>query len=220
MTQAQLAFIKDEEGWNDPWKVPPLATSGVTIGYGYDLGQVMPPAFLNDWGALDLFTKNVLRTYAGPRNRGDAVRQRVARDSALRQTHVSPEIALGVLVNKSWPFYTAIAFKTFPGLESFKESAPDTVFALTSLVYNRGGRIDEADWDHPENFRREEIRFIIDYVAEGNLPRIADMLVIMARLWRGRDGAPGLVRRRIREATLVDPTVVERLGELKELWGA
>lgn len=210
LTDAQKKFITEEEGFNVPWKVPPLRTSGITIGYGYDLGQTTDGQFKRDWQKV-LSADDIVRLgkFCGPRWRGN-VAIAASHDASLRSVNITPAMALQVLEEKSWPKYEADANIAFPGLDQLVD---DAQFALTSLVYNRGGRLDETDWDHPENWRRSEMRAIRDAVKDRHLPNIADGLVLMSLLWAGK-GVPGLVKRRLREAKLVDPKVEARIPSL------
>lgn len=216
LTPKARELIRHHEGLNQPSKVPPLDTSGITLGFGDDLGQHPKGDPLIEWGEVGIPPEQLRRLRGVVGLRGQA-----ARDAAigLRDIRISESQALAVFLHVLWPRYAALAEQAFPGLREMAVYAPDAACALVALVYNRGGKVDEADLDHPENFRREEMRFIRDAVLETNLPKIANNLVIMARLWNGK-GVPGLLKRCIDEAILCDPHVVERLGELKALWAA
>ena len=171
--------------------VPP-EDSGVTIGIGYDLGQVDILTFQRDWGNyLPADQLSALRACVGLK--------RGAARSALRNVKhiVIPfEVAEQVFINYSLPDAINNTMRAFPGSEQLH---PDIFGALVSLVFNRGGGLKDA----PGSNRREEMRELRDLIYTGNLALIPSKFREMKRIWsKGKAG--GLLRRREDEARLVE----------------
>ncbi len=166
--------------------------SGVTIGFGYDLGYVTVDQFESDWGER-------IRRDAGQRLEAAvglrALRAR-NRTGELSNIRVSRKTAERVFDTRSLPLYELRTAQAFPGAEALPEDARG---ALVSLVYNRGtSMVDNS----PED-RRREMRAIRAAAAAGDLAEIAAQLRAMKRLWEGK-GLGGLITRREEEAQLVE----------------
>jgi hypothetical protein len=171
--------------------VPP-EDSGVTIGIGYDLGQVSRDTFLADWsGVLSREDLQALSTCIGLR-RGSA-------RSALRRVkhiYIPFEDADRVFKTRSLPRAIKSTLDAFPG----SDRLPGDAFgALVSLVYNRGSAVH----DRPGSNRRIEMRQIRQMVATGRFAEIPNTIRQMKRIWSGRT-ARGLLRRREDEARLFE----------------
>ena len=170
----------------------PGGQSGVTIGFGYDLGYVTADQFESYWGER-------IRRDAGQRLKAAVglralrARNRVGELSNIR---VSRKVAGEVFDTRSLPLYELRTAQAFPGAEALPEDARG---ALVSLVYNRGtSMVDNS----PED-RRREMRAIRAAAAAGDLAEIAAQLRAMKRLWEGK-GLGGLITRREEEAQLVE----------------
>ena len=194
ISYATRALILETEGFSSKpeW---PGGQSGVTIGFGYDLGYVTVDQFESDWGELlrpDV--RQRLKAVIGVR----ALRAR-NRAGELSDIRVSHKAAEQVFDTRTLPLYEFRTAQAFPGVEALPENARG---ALVSLVYNRGTTMVD---DSPED-RRREMRAIRNAVAEGDLAEIAAQLRAMKRLWEGK-GLGGLIARREEEAQLVESTV-------------
>lgn len=149
----------------------PGGQSGVTIGFGYDLGYVTVDQFESDWGER-------LRPDAGRRLkavvglRALRARNRIGEISDLRVSRVAAEQVFGM---RTLPLYELRTAQAFPGVDALPEDARG---ALVSLVYNRGASMVD---NSPED-RRREMRAIRDAVAAGDLAEIAAQLRAMKRL--------------------------------------
>ena len=187
LSERAKALILDAEGLNRPGKWPGGA-SGITIGYGYDLGQVKVERFVADWGEL-LPVAQVKRLKAAIGLQGAKAQ---AAASGLADIVIKEDVSLKVFLSRTIPEYQRQTEAAFPGLAKL---APDAQGALVSLVYNRGPSM--------TGDRRKEMRAIRDAVAQGDLKEIASQLRAMKRLWRGQ-GLPGLLKRRDAEAALVE----------------
>lgn len=195
--QKAIDLILLSEGIDQPAKWPGGA-SGITLGYGYDLGY--EKTFAEDWGGLLTPAQiKVLRNALGKRG-ADA--KRIAR--AFGGIKISRDGAMQVFMSKTLPKYEAQTFLAFPGVEKL----PPLAFgALVSLIFNRGGRMDGD--------RMREKRAIRDAIkahARGQMPRVECLRVIaqqlrsMKRLWVGK-GLDGLLTRREAEAKLVEQAI-------------
>jgi GH24 family phage-related lysozyme (muramidase) len=192
MAFSQKAFdlILSFEGMGQPRQWPG-GESGVTIGFGYDLGYVTAAQFQADWGdqlSADVMTK--LKTAIGLK--GIPAKNKAAQ---LKDVHIDRAPALEVFTNRTVPSYEAQTRAAFPGFDALPTDAQG---ALVSLVFNRGASM--------AGDRRKEMRAIRDAVPGGDLQEIADQLRAMKRLWVGK-GLDGLLRRRDAEADMVEACI-------------
>ena len=194
ISDAARDLILETEGFSSKpdW---PGGQSGITIGFGYDLGYVTVDQFESDWD--ELVRRDALpRLSAVVGLRGLRARNRVGTLSDIRIARRAAEQVFGA---KTLPLYELRAAQAFPGLDALPE---DVRGALVSLVYNRGTSMVDRS---PED-RRREMRAIRDAVAAGDLAAIAAQLRSMKRLWEGK-GLDGLIARREDEAQLVESAI-------------
>lgn len=191
LSPAARALILEAEGFNAKpgW---PGGQSGVTIGFGYDLGYVTVDQFESDWGER-IRPDALERLKAVVGLRALRARNRIAELSDLR---IPRSAAEQVFDARMLPLFELRTAQAFPGVDALPEDARG---ALVSLVYNRGtSMIDNSSDD-----RRREMRAIRAAVAAGDLAAIAVQLRAMKRLWQGK-GLGGLIARREQEAQLVE----------------
>lgn len=163
--------------------------SGVTIGCGWDCGYNKRANLDSDWAILPQDTRNRLAVTLGKtKNEAKAILPMV------KDIVIPWNVAYNVFINVTVPKWFATTAKTYPGLYNLPK---DAQAALVSLVFNRGGLIDNSD-------RRKEMKAIRDHVATGNLKAIASEIRKMKRLWIGTDVEAGLIKRREAEAKLVE----------------
>jgi GH24 family phage-related lysozyme (muramidase) len=193
-SQKALKLITDFEGLNQPGRWPGHL-SGITLGYGYDLGYVTVDQFESDWEGS--FTDEEFERLKEAVGKRGADAQALA--PRLADIECTPLDAQRVLLERAIPAYTDRARRTFPG---FDQLPLDAQGALVSLVYNRGGSMR----DSPGTDNRREMRAIRDLVPRMDLAGIAAQLRSMKRLWEGK-GLAGLLRRREAEAALVESCV-------------
>jgi GH24 family phage-related lysozyme (muramidase) len=193
-SERALQLILQFEGLNQPGKWPGGA-SGITLGYGYDLGHVSPAAFLVDWEGC-FVSDHAARLQRAIGRTGTAAREMAP---ALADIRCRAADSRRVLVQVSLPLYVQRTRRAFPG---FDVLPLDLQGALVSLVYNRGTSMSDA----PGTDNRREMRAIRDLVSRGTMAGIADQIRSMKRLWIGK-GLDGLLRRRDAEAALVDSAV-------------
>ncbi len=194
ISAAARKLILDAEGLSakPDW---PGGQSGVTIGFGYDLGYVTVDQFESDWGeALPASAVARLKEVVGLRVL--RAKNRVAGLADIRITRAQAE---QIFTLRTLPLYEFRTAQTFPGVDKLPEDARG---ALVSLVYNRGTSMTD---NSPED-RRREMRAIRDVVANDDLKEIATQLRAMKRLWLGKK-LNGLIARREQEAKLVESCV-------------
>jgi GH24 family phage-related lysozyme (muramidase) len=181
--------LSSRPGW-------PGGQSGVTIGFGYDLGYATVDQFESDWGErIGPDAGERLRAVVGLR----ALRAR-NRIGKLADIRVSRNVAEQVFDTRTLPLYELRTAQAFPGVEALPENVRG---ALVSLVYNRGTSM----VDKSPNDRRREMRAIREAVAAGDLAEIVAQMRAMKRLWEGK-GLGGLIARREKEAQLVESAMV------------
>ena len=190
-----IDLILEFEGIDQPWKRPP-GDSGITIGYGCDLGYTTVAEFTDYWKRhLSLNDFNLLLTAIG--KKGGAAEAIESRFRGI--TPITKAQAREVFDRCIIPKWTKKAADTFPGLEVL---TPNQRGVLTSLVFNRGTLLDGS--------RRTEMKNIA-VILKSNLSlqekvdKITTQFLAMQRVWPSDDpqsGHPGLRRRRRAEAAL------------------
>jgi GH24 family phage-related lysozyme (muramidase) len=187
LTDKVKKMIMDFEGLNQPARWPE-GNSGITLGFGYDLGYATVDQFESDWGPyLTPVQLSRLRDAVG--KRGIAARNRAVQ---FKDIKIKRKDAEAVFLERNIPLYSLKTEMAFPGVTKLP---PDAQGALVSLVFNRGTSM--------EGDRRSEMRAIRDAVAKGDLQEIAKQLRSMKRLWANK-GLDGLLVRREEEAKLVE----------------
>ena len=108
---------------------------------------------------------------------------------------VNWEQAMDIFTNLTWPKFTKLAEKTFPGLS---ELHPDAYGAIISLVFNRGTSL--------KGDSRKEMVNIKNLITKKDYKKIAKEFRNMKRIWVGKN-LDGLLERREAEAKLVEQCV-------------
>ncbi|RAA57033.1 pesticin C-terminus-like muramidase [Burkholderia multivorans] len=185
-------LILDSEGFGEIPYVPKNSqSSGVTIGYGYDLGQQTEAMVRSDFDGF--FTEDeITRLLTALGKRGDEARKFIP---SLADIKISEPKALEMAkrVKKRYAQFTVDAF---PGATKLH---PHCQGALLSLVYNRGAQLE----DKPGQKSRTHMRNIRAAIENKNLPEVAVQLRAMKVLWEGT-GNDGLLKRREKEAVLFE----------------
>jgi GH24 family phage-related lysozyme (muramidase) len=162
--------------------------SGVTIGFGFDMGYTTDKQFMLDWsGSLNLNFINALRPTIGIKG----IQAKAMLKGEILNVRIPYNTAYEVFVKSSLPRYYAMTKKIYPNMDLLNE---DTQGALVSIVYNRGNKL--------EGDSRAEMRAIVDLIAKQDYEGIAEQIEKSKRLWEGK-GLDGLVTRRESEADLV-----------------
>jgi GH24 family phage-related lysozyme (muramidase) len=201
--QKAVNLILTSEGVDQPGRWPG-GGSGITLGYGCDIGA--DPASLEFWRGI-LADDQISRLETAKGITGRAAAQIQTRFHDIKVTEAQ---ARDVFLRQSLPREEKLTANAFPG----SESLPGPAFgALVSLVYNRGTDL--------RGDRRREMLAIHDaiinsakneegedpQVRQNNLLRfIANEFRSMKRLWVGQ-GLDGLLDRRNAEADLVESAI-------------
>lgn len=154
-------------------------SSGVTIGYGYDLGQQeisSARTMLSDYYTAT----QVERLLTAIGKKGDNARAIV---HELSDISIDKERALDMAMRLK-ERYCQIVVNTYPQAINLP---PDSAGAILSLVYNRGPSLKKPKIGDPIDSRRE-MREIGDDFSKGNIKNIPARLRSMKRLWANQRG--------------------------------
>lgn len=193
ITEKALNLILSYEGMDQPGKWPG-ASSGITIGHGYDLGYYTDSEFHADWGQV-LSDKVMARLTKALGKKGKTAQKMASQFSDIR---ISTSAADTVFSKSTIPKICQMTLQAFPGVTQLP---PDAQGALASLVYNRGANTQ----DTPRRKEMYDIKVTIQNQRmnmDKKLTKIAASIESMKRLWEGK-GLTGLLRRRDAEAELV-----------------
>ena len=167
----------------------PGASSGVTIGIGYDCGYSTPARMREDWGGkIPDHMIEALITACGV----TGARAKPLAAKLKPVVNIPWEAALDVFENVDVPRWAATVRKSLPNTELLSSGS---FGALVSLAYNRGPSFSEAG----DRFR--EMRAIKAHMVAKNFDRIPNEFRSMKRLW---PDLSGLRDRRDREAILFE----------------
>jgi len=199
--QAAIDLILESEGVDQPWKWPE-GSSGITLGFGCDIGA--DPPSLEFWRGILSDDEITLLSQAKGKTGENAHRL----EDRFRSIHITRVDALKVFMDFSLPREIQTTLKAFPGIEFMPAPVQG---AIVSLVYNRGTDTTDA----PSSTRRREMRIIHEILVEFQtftpeqraacqaeyIIKIALQIRKMKRLWAGT-GQRGLLVRRDAEADL------------------
>jgi GH24 family phage-related lysozyme (muramidase) len=193
-----LDLILDAEGCDlkPNW---PGGASGVTYGYGYDLGYNTKEQIQKDWSSL--VNGNVLAFMLSCSGiKGEPAKRLITPTS--RTLRITQEAAEQVFQLKTIPRFYKTAMDAFTGLE---HCPLDTIGAVVSLVFNRGAAMGvegQPSWDS-----RREMREVRAAIEVQDLQGAADAIRRMKRLWDGK-GLDGLITRRENESQLIESSIL------------
>lgn len=192
ISERAFKFILEIEAYMDRPYVPPGdQSSGVTVGYGYDLGQQSASTIATDLNGI-FPADQIARLQRAVRLHGDAARHLVP---SLSDIEVTPDMALRLAIVMKHRFAQQTV-DAFPGVT---KTHPHCEGALLSLVINRGpGMVDK-----PRQKSRVHMRAIRADIQGGNLSDVPVQLRLMKSLWAG-SGQDGLLDRREKEAVLFE----------------
>lgn len=168
----------------------PGGQSGVTIGFGSDLGYTKAAVFRSEWGGL-LPKSSVDRLVQCCGLKGQSAAQQI-KDL---HGHTVVWSAANSQFDAYLPYVIGQTEDTFQNCADLK---PDSLGALVSLVYNRGASLSRsAD-------SRLEMREIYDLMLKRDFGAIPAQFRKMTRLWKSDPHAKGLLKRRELEALLFE----------------
>lgn len=168
----------------------PGGESGLTIGIGADLGQQTVLEIRRDWNMLPPNTLSLLCKASGVK--GQAARNMLKNNPIFKQVKIDYHTACNVFYDTALPEYVRETYRLYPGLDKLK---PDAIAALVDLIYNRGASIKGSD--------RSEMAAIVPMVPTLNYSGIATMVEHSKRIWEGKPGMEGIVKRRMQEGALI-----------------
>lgn len=183
-------LLETEKYRKYPYALPD-SNSGITIGYGYDLGQQSEAAIEADLeGIYDRTEIDRLKACAG-------LRGKIARSYIHKvvDIDISKENA-AILAMRLKRRYAQQVVDIYP--ESI-HLHPDCQGVLLSLVFNRGNDL--------VGERRAEMKQIQHDLANGMPEMIPARLRSMKRLWNGDRASRGLVIRREKEAKFFEEAI-------------
>lgn len=158
-------------------------TSGISLGYGYDLGHQKKDIVLNELSEV-YKDEHIHRLISVIGKKGDQARLLLP---SVEDIVISKDAAKRLsIISKSR--YAQQVVDIYP--ESIELSTHQKG-ALLSLIYNRGNSL--------KGSRRDEMREIQNKLKEDNLIEIPDLFRAMKRLWEGSNQT-GLLKRREDEA--------------------
>jgi GH24 family phage-related lysozyme (muramidase) len=185
-------LILASEGYKDHPYVPPNdQSSGVTVGYGYDLGQQSSATITNDLQGL-FADATISRLTRASGVHGDAAR---AMAPSFGDIYVSRDAALQLAMRMKRRFAQQTV-DAFPGVTRLH---PHCQGALLSLIVNRGPGLQ----DKPHQLTRKHMRAIRKDVSSGNLQDVVAQFRDMKSLWNPA-AQRGLLIRRDKEADLFE----------------
>jgi hypothetical protein len=170
----------------------PGGASGPTIGIGIDCAYYTENELKNIFSFLPQNQLNKILLCPGKTGSSGKEYTRELRSSGIE---VVWEEALKIFEKVTWPKFTKLAEKTFPGLENLH---PNAYGAIISLVFNRGTKLTGDS--------RIEMRNIKTLIPLKKYKEIASEIKKMKRLWRGKN-LDGLLERRDAEAKMVEDCV-------------
>lgn len=185
-----VSQMKLAEGLDQPGKWPG-ASSGVTLGFGFDCGYSTAQEIETAWKPhLAPDHLKAMKGYAGIT--GQAAR-RICRQIGDR-IKVTKEEAGEVLERCQLDEHLKRTRKIYPELDTLTPTAQTALFLL---VLNRGNSLTGA--------RRAEMRAIQPLVRAKDYAGIAAQIRSMKRIWPGNSSPnPGIRNRREREAKLAE----------------
>ncbi len=164
----------------------PGGDSGITVGVGYDLGQMSKENIQQDWQGK--VNGNYLITMMGCSGL-TGQRAKIALNNTVKQITIPYEVAMQVFDQSDLPRSYKQAARVYPGLENLN---PETIGAIVSLVFNRGAAL--------QGHNREGMAALVPLVAKADYTGIANTIEAMKTLW---PETSGLYKRRINEANLI-----------------
>jgi hypothetical protein len=167
----------------------PGGASGPTIAIGVDCAYYTETELAKIFSFLPKEQINQIQEAAGKTGEKGKEYAKKLRSAGIV---VNWEQAMSVFTTLTWPKFTKLAEKTFPGLS---ELHPDAYGAIISLVFNRGTSL--------KGDSRKEMVNIKNLILKKEYKKIAKEFRNMKRVWIGK-GLDGLLERREAEAKLVE----------------
>ena len=165
----------------------PGGASGPTIAIGVDCAYYSSEELSKIFSFLPAGQIELIKGASGKSGERGKQYTKILRSENIIVTW---ERSLDIFEKLTWPKFTKLAEKTFPGLS---ELHPDAYGAIISLVFNRGTSL--------KGESRKEMVNIKELISSKNYKQIAKEFRNMKRIWIGK-GLDGLLERREAEANL------------------
>lgn len=171
----------------------PGGASGPTIAIGIDCAYYTKEELADIFSFLDFNQVKLIQGASGKTGLNGKEYTKILRQANIQ---VDWDKAAEIFEKFTWPKFSKLAEKTFPGLVDLH---PDAYGAIVSLVFNRGTSLSGE--------KRKEMLNIKNLVPKKDYKKIAKEFRNMKRIWEGR-GLDGLLERREAEAKLIDSLIV------------
>ena len=170
----------------------PGGASGPTIAIGVDCGYYTPSE-LND--IFDFLSDDQILLICGASGKTGQAGKEYTRKLKEAKIVVDWENAVQIFNELTWPKFSKLAERAFPGLS---ELCDDAYGAIVSIVFNRGTSM--------KGDSRLEMRNVRNLIVKKDYKKIASEIRGMKRLWIGKN-LDGLIQRREDEASLVEKCI-------------
>ena len=170
----------------------PGGASGPTIAIGVDCAY-STPSELNY--IFDFLSDDQIVLICGASGKTGKAGKEYTKKLKEANIVVNWEDAVEIFNELTWPKFSKLAERAFPGLTDLCD---DAYGAIVSIVFNRGVST--------KGDSRIEMRNVKDLITKKDYKKIAAEIRKMKRLWVGK-GLDGLIQRREDEAALVESCI-------------
>ena len=170
----------------------PGGASGPTIAIGVDCAYYSETELVKIFSFLSKEQLDQIKKASGKSGERGKEYTKTLRSAGIV---VGWDKALDIFQKLTWPKFTKLAEKTFPGLSDLR---PDAYGAIISLVFNRGTSL--------KGDSRKEMINIKNLIPKKDYKKIAKEFRNMKRIWIGKN-LDGLLERREAEAKLIESCV-------------
>ena len=181
----------------------PKEASGITIGFGYDLGYVSLDEYRSDWAqviaTLTATQKSAMEACVGFHSGKDSAAKMQELLARVRDIVFSWDASQIVFKAKTLPKFALLTDQALPNCSLLNG---DCFGVLVSLTFNRGPSYSTPQKPSDVKDRYREMRKIKADMVAKNFADIPKQLKEMIRIWVGTAVETGLRRRRLDEADL------------------
>lgn len=181
----------------------PREASGITIGFGYDLGYVSLDEYRRDWAdviaTLTATQKSAMEACIGFHSGKDSAATMQGLLAAVRDIVFNWDASQVVFKAKTLPKFALLTEQALPNCNLLNG---DCFGVLVSLTFNRGASYSKPQKPGDIKDRYREMRAIRADMVAKNFADIPKQMKDMIRIWVGTAVETGLRRRRIDEANL------------------
>jgi hypothetical protein len=176
----------------------PRGSSGITIGFGYDLGYVNLAEFMRDWSLLDKDARDALVLCLGVHAGKASKAQMLSLLERVKDVVIEWETAEAVFRASTLPKFATLTWQALPNSDRLTN---DCFGALVSLTFNRGASFSKThDPTKDPKDRYHEMRAIRAAMQSADFAAIPAQIRAMKRIWLGTAIETEMTRRRNNEA--------------------